>query len=51
MASYGVSVGLLKPSPQSIDSRGQAICTHASTCSIMSSFQGMTSDRSNCGVD
>jgi hypothetical protein len=29
-ASYGVSTGTWKPSPQSMDSRGHAICTHAS---------------------
>ena len=48
MASYGVRVGLQKPSPQSMDSLGQAIWTQASTWSIISSFQGITSDSSTC---
>lgn len=42
--SYGFSVGSLKPSPQSMLSRGQAICTHASMpCDKASSLAGDTS--------
>lgn len=41
-------MGLLKPSPQSIDKRGQATCTHTSTSGNMSSFCGVTSDSSTC---
>ena len=47
-ASYGVSVGFWKPSPQSMERRGQAICIQASTPSISASFQGATSDSSTC---
>lgn len=42
--SYGLRVGRVKPSPQSILSLGQAICTHASTpCDSAASLGGETS--------
>lgn len=44
--SYGVSVGAQNISPQSMERRGQAICTHASTPSNRASFGGEISDSS-----
>lgn len=44
-----MSVGLVKASPQSMDRRGQAIWTQASTWGINASFQGATSESRTWG--
>ena len=46
-ASYGVSTGLTKSSPQSMDSRGHAICTNASAPRSISIFAGFISEMRN----
>ena len=47
-ASKGVSVGSAKPSPQSMDRRGQATCTQACGPASRASLPGATSDSSTC---